>query len=315
MKKIVPIVTVQCACVLLAILCSGCITVNLPPQQSLTQVASPTQPLMTIETSLPQSPPPVLTDEVLLNFEYFSPLLQVPIKLTDGAYSGVVNGGDLHSQLLPGIQYGELNGDGIDDAALLLAENTGGSGNFVSLIVVFSRDDRFQQAAGVLIDDRPVIEAMVIADGVVKLKGLVHAPNDPMVNPTTTINAEYSLFGERIVQTWLTSAFDGGAEHAIYIDSPVDGEEVSGMIQVRGSMPIGPFENNLSLLITDPLGGQLVHEGFIVQAADMGAPAIFDHSLQVPDVTTGTQILLILSEVSMADGSPLAVDSVVLAVR
>ena len=60
-----------------------------------------------------------------------------------------------------------------------------------------------------LIDDRPVIEEMVIADGVVKLKELVHAPDDPMVNPTTTINAEYSLFGERIVQTRLTSALAG----------------------------------------------------------------------------------------------------------
>lgn len=315
MKRIVSKGTIPCTCVLLTIFITGCITVNLPSQQSPTLVASPTHSLITIETSLPQSSSPVLTDDVLLNFEYFSPLLQVPIKLTDGAYSGVVEGSELQSQVLPGIQYGDLNGDGIDDAALLLAENTGGTGNFVSLIVVFSRDDRFQQATGVLIDDRPMINEMVIANGVVKIKGQVHAPDDPVVNPTTTIYAEYSLFGERIVQTRLTSAYDGGVEHAIYIDSPVDGEEVSGTIQVRGSMPIGPFENNLSLLLLDATGEQLAHEWFMVQAADMGAPATFDHSVQLSGATPGRQILLMLSEVSMADGSPLAVDSVVLTVR
>ena len=39
---------------------------------------------------------------------------QVLIKLTDGAYSGLVDGGELHSHLLSSTQYGDLNGDGID---------------------------------------------------------------------------------------------------------------------------------------------------------------------------------------------------------
>ncbi len=219
-----------------------------------------------------------------------------------------------HVVVLPGIQYGDLNGDGIEDAALILSEDTGGSGVFTSLVVVFSREGQFAQAQGVMIDDRPVIQALSIADGVVHLKALVHGPNDPAIDPTTSMNGEYSLLGGRVVLTRLTSAFGGGGEHAIFIESPTDGEVVSGTMQVKGSMPIGPFENNLSLLISDPLSGQLAHEGFMVQAPDMGAPATFDNTVAVPDVPEGTQILLVLSELSMADGTPMALDSVLLTV-
>ena len=80
-------------------------------------------------------------------------------------------------------------------------------------------------------------------------------------------------------------------------------------------MPIGPFENNLSLMILDPVTGQLVHEGFMVDAADMGAPATFDKSILVPDVPAGTRLLVLLSELSMADGTPIAIDSVVVTVK
>ena len=75
-------------------------------------------------------------------------------------------------------------------------------------------------------------------------------------------------------------------------------------------MPVGPFENNLSLLISDPLSGQLLHEGFMVQAEDMGAPATFNNLIQVPEVPAGTELLVTLLELSMEDGSPIAIDSV-----
>ncbi len=289
---------------------SGCITIN-PGGGEKPPAAIPSPPalLPTVQPALPE-----LTDERLMNAEYLSALLQVPVSLVDGAFSGVVAGSELNVRLQPGIAYGDLNADGINDAAMILSENTGGSGVFTSLLVVYSKDKQFAQALGVMIDDRPVINSLTVENGVLKLGALVHAPNDPMVNPTTSMSAEYTLFGGRLVQTRLTSAFGGSGEHAIYIDSPVEGDIVRGSVRVTGSMPIGPFENNLSLLISDPLSGQLAHEGFMVQAADMGAPATFDNSVALPDVPAGTQILLVLSELSMADGTPLAVDSVVLVV-
>ena len=293
---------------------SGCVTVNMggenAGQTSATVIAPELPPLATI-----QPPQHVLSEERLQNADYLSPLLQVPITLVNGAFSGMIDGTELNVTALPGIAYGDLNGDGVEDAAFVLAENSGGSGVFTSLLVVYSEGGLYAQAPGVMIDDRPIIDSVAIEGSVVKLQALVHAPNDPMVNPTTRMSAEYSLLGGRLVQTRLSSTFAGGGEHAIYIDTPRDGESVSGSLRVTGSMPIGPFENNLSLLVSDPLSGQLLHEGFMVQAEDMGAPATFDNTVVLPDVASGTQILLVLSELSMADGTPMALDSIWLIVE
>lgn len=294
---------------------SGCVTIDLGSTPSETEPPIPTQP--PVEPQLPEPLPsaPALTEETLLNARLLSPMLQAPIQLVEGSFSGVVDGVDLTARALPGIQFGELNGDGIPDAAWLLAEDTGGSGVFVSLMVVYSQAELFRQAPGILIDDRPVIDVVSIEDGVVKISGLVHGPNDPMVDPTTVISAEYRLFGDRLVESHLVAAFSGGSEHRIQIDAPLEGEEVSGSFLISGSMPIGPFENNLALKILDKAGNQLLYQGFMVQAEDMGAPATFANPVDLPSVAAGTEILVMLSELSMADGTPIAIDSVLVKVK
>lgn len=294
--------------VLVIVSLSGCVTINLGDSPTSTEMVIPTSPNM--ESPTPSSVQAGLTEDTLLNAQYLSPMVQQPIQMVNGVYAGVVDGVELNARIQPGFQVGDLNADGIDDAAFMLAEDTGGSGVFVSLMVVYSQGDKFKQAPGIMIDDRPVINSLMIEDGLVKVTGLIHGPNDPMVNPTTLFSAQYTLFGERMVNTRLTSAFNAGAEHLIKIESPVNGQEVSGSFQLTGSMPIGPFENNLALLISDPLTGQLVHEGFMVSAEDMGAPAVFNNLVSVPAVPSGTELLVMLMEVSMADGTPIAIDSV-----
>lgn len=288
---------------------SGCVTINLGGTAVPTAV-EPTQSPIIDPIITPTAASAVLTEATIMNAEYLSPMLQQPIQMVDGKFVGLVDGVELTARIQPAIQFGDLNADKVNDTAFLLAEDTGGTGVFVSLIVVYSQGDVYRQAQGVLIDDRPVVNSMVIEDGMVKVTGLIHGPNDPMVNPTTLFAAEYTLFGERVVKTRLTSAFNAGAEHAINIESPVDGQEVSGSFYLVGSMPIGPFENNLALLISDLLTGQLVHEGFMVSAEDMGAPAVFNNLIHVPQVPAGTEILVTLMEISMADGTPIAIDSV-----
>ena len=300
---------------LVLVLTSGCITINLGETPSSTSVNLPTETVITIETTVPTPPVSALTEETLLNIQYFSPMLQVPVQLVNGEFSGVVDGVELNAKVRPEIAFGDLNRDGIDDAALLLSENTGGSGIFVSLIVIYSQGDHFQQAPAVMIDDRPVINLFTLENGSVNVTGLIHGPNDPMVDPTTTFSAEYRLFGGRLVQAHFASSFGGGDAHVILITMPIDGEEISGTLRLAGNMPIGPFENNLALTITDPAGNELMHEGFMVQAADMGAPATFDNSINLPAVNAETELLVTLSELSMADGTPIAVDSVVIKVK
>jgi len=74
-----------------------------------------------------------------MNARYLSPMLQQPIQLVNGVFTGVVDGVELTARIQPGMQFSDLNEDSVNDAAFLLAEDTGGSGVFVSLIVVYSK--------------------------------------------------------------------------------------------------------------------------------------------------------------------------------
>ncbi len=75
--------------------------------------------------------------------------------------------------------FGDLNGDGAGDAAVLLAENYGGSGVFVSVIAMLNQNGQPVQAASELIDDRPIINGLSIQNGQIFLDATVHGPNDP----------------------------------------------------------------------------------------------------------------------------------------
>ncbi len=74
---------------------------------------------------------------------------------------------------------GDLNGDGIADAAALLAENYGGTGTFVSLLAILDVGGQPVQAGAYLIDDRPKIGSMRIDNGQITLGSEIHGPNDP----------------------------------------------------------------------------------------------------------------------------------------
>ncbi|MBP8997495.1 MAG: hypothetical protein KBG10_04320 [Anaerolineaceae bacterium] len=303
---------------ILSFLLGGCVTVNpgltpaAPPIESQVPVpdSATKEPEIKVATSVPEPSQPLLTEDAILNMLYDSALAQAPVPLVNGRFSGEINGMSLTAVVEPGIAFGDLNQDGIPDGALLIAENAGGSGTFVSLLVVYSWQGQFVVSPAVTIDDRPVINSMTIDEGVVKLSALVHAPNDPMVSPSTSIQSEYRLFGASLVQSQLVSAFAGSAEHRIIIEAPVEGEQVQSAFNLRGSMPVGPFENTLKLTILDESGNVLLEEGFMVQAEDMGLPALFDSPVVVPEGSAGTRLLVTLSEISMADGKPMAVESV-----
>lgn len=297
--------------VLLLLLLTSCVSVNLSGEPSATEETIIEMPEASEESTIS----PLLTEEILRNSEFLSPVQNVPIQLANGEFKGTVNGIELTAVLQPGVQFGDLNADGLDDAAMVLAENTGGSGSFYSLVVIFSREGKYQQAPGLLIDDRPIINSLSINNGKVTADVVVHGPNDPMANPTQGEIQEYSLVGENLFLTRLNSALPGGGERSITIDSPIQGEEVSGSVRITGSMPVGPFENNLVLKIYDENKNELLASSFMVQTEDVGKPATFDNAVPLPAMTSGTTVVLMLEELSMADGSPLSINSVVLRVK
>lgn len=294
---------------------TACVTINVQQENPTATAGAASPATLTPEVGLPPTNAPELTEEVLRNSEFLSPMLNAPIRLVNGEFSGSVNGVELRASIQPGIQFGDLNGDGVDDAALLLSENTGGTGTFVSLVVIFSQSGKFKQAPGMTIDDRPVINSMSITDGKVKLDVLVHGPNDPMISPTQAELRECTLVDENLILTKLNSILSGGTQRSIQIDAPAAGEEIGSSVRVTGSMAIAPFENTLLIQLLDNTGKEVFSSAFMVQAADVGQPATFDNTLTIPALPSGSKVILVLQELSMADGRPLMIDTVILKIK
>ena len=73
------------------------------------------------------------------------------VQLTNGAYQSsttdVSSPNYMSINLASQMAFGDLNGDGAGDAAVLLAENYGGSGVFVSVVAMLNQNGQPVQAA------------------------------------------------------------------------------------------------------------------------------------------------------------------------
>ncbi len=211
--------------------------------------------------------------------------------------------------------FGDLDGDGAGDAVVLLGENYGGSGTFVSMVVMLNREGEPVQAAVVPLDDRPLVNSLFIEDGQVGLDAILHAANAPRCCANFPVTRTYILEESGLILTRQASRTPDGAERAITITSPSAGAQVSGAVQVWGSVSIAPFENNLVYRLFDARN-QFMGEGLLpVSAAQPGEAGTFEASIPLTAGSPGLHFRLEVVDVSMADGSTLALDSVQLVMK
>jgi hypothetical protein len=248
------------------------------------------------------------------NAEIYCPQAQKTVQLTNGKYEGGTGADYLLAQLMPQAAFGDINEDGREDAVLLLAENMGGSGTFVSLIAMIATDSGFSQSTAVLVDDRPLINALTLDGSRIVLDAVIHGVSDAMADPTMKVVEQYAYANQSLVLTRFDSTISDTAR-SITIDTPTAGQEVTGPVEVKGSMPIAPFENTLMYTIYDETNTVIDQGAFMVTAADMGAPATFDNQITLPAAASGTKLRIELKEVSMADGSTLCLNSVEVVVK
>ncbi len=288
---------------------------SLPSVFTLTPTSTPY--LFPTEAVTPVAP---LTADALKNAEYtltgFDNATHV-YHFADGKYS---RGADPSAsdfadiRLLDTISFGDLNADGADDAAVLIAENYGGTGVFVSLAAVLNEDGKPRHAATTMIDDRPQINKMEIRGGAIFVDAVIHGVNDPGCCPEFAVTRSYKLIGVSLTLVNATSKTPGGQERVITIDSPLDGADVGGALIISGSVTIAPFENTLSLRVYNDQGNELSAGPIVVNAPDPGAPGAFNATLDLSAFPPGN-IRIEISDLSAADGSVLALDSVEVVVR
>jgi hypothetical protein len=274
-------------------------------------------------TEVPSPVPTGLTLDALKNAEYTFDLGQsMPtFRLSNGSYQ---SGSDpsksdyLQASLSDKVAFGDLNGDGVDDAAIVIGINTGGTGVFEYVVGVVSQDGQPEQAGYAYIDDRAIINSLNIVDGKIILDTVTHAPNDPMCCPSQPVVETLRLPVDSRGILWLThflSRPTSDTAREITITSPAPGTGVDNPFTITGNVTIAPFENNLVYHVYDMNLNELAVGPLMVDAPDMGAPGTFELTLDLSTTGYKGPIFVTISDLSMADGSILAMDSVILVVK
>lgn len=161
--------------------------------------------LISLAACSQKPPPPPLTVEALMNADYQSEWPADGVaELKEGQYEEEIVPGAASKLVIvvyPDMYaFGDLNGDGVDDAAVVLATSAGGSGTFISLEAVVNEQGTPKHVASAQLGDRARINSLTIESGKVTVNLVTHGPNDPMCCPTQEASQEYKLQGSALVQ-------------------------------------------------------------------------------------------------------------------
>lgn len=176
-----------------------------------------------------------------------------PVTLVDGYYEGepFVEGGASRptATFVDGlVAYGDLNGDGMEDAAVLLAESSGGSGTFIYVAAVVNQDGQPVNAGTAPVGDRPQLKSLASQNGQIVMEIVTQGPDDPMCCPTLKVRKTYSLQDGQLVEvgseelgqvslqdlmgtSWTVEQLD--FDQSVQGDEPITAEFADG--QVAGS--------------------------------------------------------------------------------
>lgn len=289
--------------------------------------------IFSMPTPGPEAPTPVSSSENVATLAPATPALPALTvdQLKNAAYQLIVQDSHKTVQLVNGtyqtgsdpasvdyasvtlaqqMAFGDLNGDGVSDAAVLLAENYGGTGVFVSVIAMLNQNGQPVQAAGELIDDRPIINSLTIKDEQILLDVTVHGPNDPGCCAAQPNKRVYRYEAGRLVLTGLSMTTPDHHERLITIDTPAEGSVVSWPLTVTGSFTIAPFENNLVYSVYDMNHNQISTGPLLVNAQQPGGPGTFSLPLNLSNTSATGPLRIQVEDLSAADGAILALASV-----
>jgi len=148
-----------------------------------------------------------LTVEMLQNARYEGIYEDsAAIQLSNGSYEGepFVPGGASRptvTMIAEVVGFGDLNGNGGEDAAVILVENSGGSGSFYYLAVVLNQNGVPHNAATIFIGDRAQIKGITLSDDTITLQALTHGPDDGLCCPTVETTLTHRLENGQLVET------------------------------------------------------------------------------------------------------------------
>ena len=135
----------------------------------------------------------------------YSGIYDHPVRLAGGSYEGepFVDGGAARPtvQLLTGLfGKGDLDGDGSEEAVVLLVENSGGSGSFIYIAVLASRMTEIENIGTAPVGDRVQLRSMTVEGGDIKLDVVQQGPGDAACCPSQKARRSWVLESEGLVE-------------------------------------------------------------------------------------------------------------------
>jgi hypothetical protein len=221
--------------------------------------------------------------EVLKNYSYWVQDFNIQVALSNGTFDN----GEIRSQLIEPAAFGDLNGDGTTDAALILTIDPSGSGTFYYLTTVINLETSPVQAGTAYIGDRQGIKALHIVRGQINLDYITQGPNDPLccaseqrIRSYILEDARLKLTSEQIIGSPTSQATP--LPVAILIDQPSMGSPLTNPLTVIGRISQVPAGKSLTYRVTDS-SGNLLDQGEVPVKGEPGATGnyAFDLTLEI----------------------------------
>lgn len=108
------------------------------------------------------------------------------------------------------VKFGDLNGDGIEDAAVIYVWNGGGTGWFYHLGVVLNENGKPKHVASAYLGDRIKINSLEVESGTILLDMVTGGRHDPACCPNLNVRVKYKyLNGNLSEQTDWFGVYEG----------------------------------------------------------------------------------------------------------
>jgi len=125
-------------------------------------------------------------------------------QLKDGVFEeSVVPGSAARIRIQLGKEqvFGDVNGDGTEDAVVTLVVDPGGSGTFTYLVLVLNEAGTARPLAAVWLGDRIIIKSIVLRPGAVRVTMLLRKPDAPMsAEPGIEVTRTFKLQGDKLIE-------------------------------------------------------------------------------------------------------------------
>lgn len=209
------------------VLTLGWLNSNIPQGQAL-----PTPSIIMAQTG-------TITAQSLKNATYSIPE-QGNVTLTNGSYTRK-SGDPLSVTLGNKMAIGDINGDGVQDAAVVLRVNTGGSGVFVYLAVLVDNNNTLNNISTLFLGDRVQVKSLsILESNKIRIKMLVRGPNDAACCPSQEEIQGYSL-NLKTNELTLTSLNDEETNNEQVEDTSTPS------IGIDGNIPTQPTDNEIEI--------------------------------------------------------------------